>query len=216
MSNQLSIQSVLSEAWDLFTKTWKAWYKFMLGMFVGLVILGIIGGIVAESGFLSAIVGLANWVFQILLGMAVIAATLKLVRGQSVTFDLIKEQTDKVVSYLAASIVVGVIVMVGLLLLIVPGLIWAYKYMFSLYLVIDKKMGPFEAMKRSEVLTNGHKMWLFAFSLVLVLINLAGALALGLGLLLTIPLSAYAQALVYQKLLAMSGEVPAASKVAAV
>lgn len=70
--------------------------------------------------------------------------------------------------YLGTSILYGLIVTGGLLLLIIPGFVWAYKFYFSQYLVVDQGLGPIAALKKSSQITNGHKWNLFVFSLVLV------------------------------------------------
>ena len=56
-----------------------------------------------------------------------------------------------------------------------PGIIFALMFMFSTFIVIDRELGPIEAMKESHRITHGHKWKLLGFSLLLVLINLLGA-----------------------------------------
>jgi uncharacterized membrane protein len=53
-------------------------------------------------------------------------------------------------------------------LLIVPGIIFGLMFMFSTFLVIDRELGPIEALKESNHITHGHKWRLLGFSLVLV------------------------------------------------
>lgn len=103
--------------------------------------------------------------------------------------------------YLGGSIVYGLIILGGLILLIVPGIIWGLKYQFALPLIVDKKLTVKEAIHKSGQITMGKKGWLLGFVIVLGLINLAGLLALGLGLLITIPLTLIAHMWVYRQLL---------------
>lgn len=110
--------------------------------------------------------------------------------------------------YILASVVYGLIVFGGFLLLIVPGIIWSIKYQFFAYFIIDKDMKPMEALQASARITEGQKMNLFLFGCVLILVNFAGLLALGVGLLVTIPLTSMAVVYVYRKLLT-DGEVVA-------
>ena len=65
-------------------------------------------------------------------------------------------------------------------------------FMFATFIVIDRELGPIEAMKESKRLAHGHKWALLGFVLVLALINLLGVLALGVGLLVSIPVSSLA------------------------
>lgn len=102
--------------------------------------------------------------------------------------------------YLATSILVGLIVIGGLLLLIVPGIIWFLKYQFAMLLVVDKKLDITESIRKSGEITQGHKGWLFGFAIVLGLVNIVGALLLLIGLLVTIPLTTMAYIYVYRQI----------------
>jgi uncharacterized membrane protein len=102
--------------------------------------------------------------------------------------------------YLGASILLGLAVGLGFLLLIVPGIIFALMFMFTTFIVIDRELGPIEAMKESNRIARGYKWNLLGFILVLVLINLLGVLALVVGLLVSIPVSSLAFAYAYRLL----------------
>ena len=106
--------------------------------------------------------------------------------------------------FLGASILYGLIVMVGFILLIVPGIIWAIKFQFFGFLIVDKGVGVMDSIKKSGLLTEGVKMELFLFGILLALLNIAGAIALGIGLFVTIPTSIMAGVYVYRKLLSSS------------
>jgi uncharacterized membrane protein len=122
--------------------------------------------------------------------------------------DLHKHQ-NRFLDFLIALIVYSVVVVIGIILLIIPGIIWAVKYQFMPYFVIDKNMKPMEAFSASAKATDGQKMNLFLFGLLLALFNLAGALCLLVGLFFTIPASAVAMAYVYRKLTDQAIPVPA-------
>ncbi|MGH6867212.1 MAG: DUF975 family protein [Methyloceanibacter sp.] len=102
--------------------------------------------------------------------------------------------------FLGASILLGLTILAGILLLIVPGIIFALMFAFTTFLVIDRDLGPIEAMKESKRLTYGHKWTLLGFLLVLVGINLLGLIAFGVGLLVSIPVSSLAFAHAYRTL----------------
>jgi uncharacterized membrane protein len=108
--------------------------------------------------------------------------------------------------YVGTSILLGLAVGVGLLLLIVPGVILALMFMFSTFLVIDRELGPIEAMKESNRITRGHKWNLLVLLLMLILINLLGALALIVGLLVSVPVTVLAFTHAYRVL--SGGAVP--------
>jgi len=94
--------------------------------------------------------------------------------------------------YLGASILLALAVAIGFVLLIVPGIILGLMFMFTTFVVIERELGPIDAMSESHRLTRGHKSRLFGFVLLLLLINVLGVLALVVGLLVSIPVSTLA------------------------
>lgn len=102
--------------------------------------------------------------------------------------------------YIGVSILQGLIILGGMILLIVPGIVWAIKYSFAPLIVIDTKAGIKASLKESGNITNGAKWKLLGFYIVLGLINMVGYILLGLGLLASIPLSTLAYIHVYRKL----------------
>lgn len=94
--------------------------------------------------------------------------------------------------YLGASLLLSLAVAIGLVLLIVPGIIFGLMFMFATFIVIERELGPIDAMNASNQLTRGHKWQLLGLVLLLVLINLLGLMALVVGLLVSIPVSTLA------------------------
>jgi Protein of unknown function (DUF975) len=102
--------------------------------------------------------------------------------------------------YLGASILLALAIAVGFILLIVPGIIFALMFMFTTFIVVDRELGPIEAMKESNRITRGYKWSLLGLVLMFVLINLLGVLALGVGLLVSLPVSSLAFVHAYRQL----------------
>lgn len=102
--------------------------------------------------------------------------------------------------YLGVSILVFLAVVGGLILLIIPGLIWLVRFSFSPIIVVDNKIGPVAAMKESYSITKGSFWKILLFWIVLGLFNLLGLICLGIGLLVTVPVSMFASVYVYRSL----------------
>jgi uncharacterized membrane protein len=102
--------------------------------------------------------------------------------------------------YIGACILRGLIILAGTILLVIPGIVWAYTYMYAPLLVVDEKLSPTKALAASRKLVAGQRLNLFVWSLALLGVNIVGALCLGVGLLLTIPTTFYAWVYVYGKL----------------
>ena len=117
--------------------------------------------------------------------------------------------------YLGASILLGLAIGIGFVLLIVPGVIFALMFMFTTFIVIERELGPINAMNESNRLTRGHKWQLFGLVLLLVLINLLGVLAFIVGILVSIPVSTLAFVHAYRMLGGNAETRPADAAIAA-
>lgn len=155
---------------------------------------------------------LVSMTIGVLVGIFMISyAILQVRKSEESVLDMVKSVFDFELwwKYLLASIISGVIVMLGLLLLVVPGVIAAIGLIFVSYLVVDYKMNPVDAVKKSWEMSNGYKWDLFILVLALAVLNALGALALFIGLLVTIPISMFVVARAYDIL---SSDEPAQDK----
>jgi len=85
---------------------------------------------------------------------------------------------NKVLLGLVKSLVIGVMT----LLLIVPGIVFGYKYFFTSYIIAEHpELSWSEALKRSDALTKGHKGELFMLDLSFLPWYLLNAVTLGLA-----------------------------------
>jgi len=153
--------------------------------------------------FLSFIVAFSSIVLQTVTSIGIATISLKLVDTGNADFSDLVEGIGLFFRAIVASIAYALIVIVGCVLLIVPGVIWALKYQFYLYAIVDRDMGALEALSFSGSITRGSKANLFLFWIVLAGFNLLGLCALGIGLFVTIPVSGLATARVYRKLAAV-------------
>jgi uncharacterized membrane protein len=102
--------------------------------------------------------------------------------------------------FLGAYILTALAIALGFLALIIPGIILAMGLAFVSYLVVDRGLGPIEAMKESWRITKGHKWQLLLLFLALLGINLLGILALIIGVFVTVPITMLAFAHAYRTL----------------
>jgi uncharacterized membrane protein len=123
----------------------------------------------------------------LLMGNFIVSA--KLLHGQPPEFRDFFAGFQYFLPLLLLSLVAGLFIAIGTLLLIIPGLYLIVAYMFASYLVVDRGLDFWPAMELSRRTVNPRWFGYFAFALLVVLLNLAGAIALGVGLLVTIPLS---------------------------
>jgi uncharacterized membrane protein len=184
--------------------------KSNIGFFIGLlIVVGLIeyvpdtiaAIIEADAPVLSIIIQIASFVLSAIIVMGVIKICLRFCDGEKGEFSDLFSCYPLFFKYLVGSILYGLIVAVGLILLIIPGIIWAIKFQFFDYLIVDKGLGPIDALEKSSEITRGVKWDLFLFAILLGIINLMGFLCLLVGLFVTIPITIVAMAFVYRELL---------------
>ncbi|MFH0758799.1 MAG: hypothetical protein V2B15_16035 [Bacteroidota bacterium] len=141
-----------------------------------------------------AAAALSNPVSGLLLGGPVVAGYYIVIRGM-------KDQPsagawgffrsfNKFGPFLLLNLLISAIVILGFLLLIIPGVFFSVSYLFSHLLVWFFDMEPSEAARLSRKMVSGNFTQILWLCLILAGINLLGALAFGIGLLATIPFSA--------------------------
>jgi uncharacterized membrane protein len=101
---------------------------------------------------------------------------------------------------LVAAVLYLVMVGIGLLLFIVPGIILAIMYYPFGWLIIEQGLGPIAALKRSSELTRGIKGGLFKFFFMCSLVLLAGTLSCLIGLIPAFPTVLTATSYVYRRI----------------
>jgi len=150
--------------------------------------------------FDSLVAMIVSGVLGMVVTLGIMRMSLKFVDGGRGELIDLFETIPFIVSYLVASIVVGVVAMIGFLLLVIPGIIFSVRLQFYAWAVIDGRPGPFASIQESWEVTRGAFWRLIGFWFVLAGVNILGALALGVGLLITIPMSLVATAHVYRQL----------------
>jgi len=162
-------------------------------------VLGAISGAAGNAG-VQFVLNLVGWIVGMILAMGLYRASLAVVKGETPEVGMLF-QVEGLGSYVVASILYGLMVFVGLIFCIVPGIILAIMFMFYGYLIVENPdLGPTEALSKAQQITKGRLGELFLFGLALFGINLIGAILCGVGLLFTYGISAVAVAYAYRTL----------------
>jgi len=214
MAGTFSKKEALRFGWE----TLKANVGFFIGLLIVAGLIWIIPDMLSDRlqesvPLLAVLIALVSFVLDMVVQIGLIRISLSFCRGEKGNFSDLFSGFPVLLKFIGGSIVYGLIVLGGTLLLIVPGVIWAIKYQFYSYLIVEEGLGPVDAIKRSGVLTQGVKWNLFFFGFLLTALNLLGALCFMIGLLVTIPTSMVAFAYVYRKLSAQGESVQAAPSV---
>lgn len=199
----LTIKALFTWAWEKFVqRPWMFIGLFALALVVSAISSAILGSAEDVAGVYQ-LLWVGDYVVQTLVSMGIMAVGLKAYKDAAHLSVHDLWHPTHFVGYLLATLMTGIAVVIGLILLIVPGFIAMTMFIFAPYLVLDKGMKPIDAMKHSMKITEGHRMALFGFLVAMVVVNVAGALLLGVGLLVTVPVSLLATVRAYRLLEAM-------------
>jgi hypothetical protein len=211
-----SIEEALRGAWDAYKTSWA---PLSLGYFVITLLGGFPGQIpplLAKLGvldqharsYLGLNVGLTivGWIATQFFTAGFTRVALHSARARSPRFGEFFGGGGNFFVFLVASLLRAVVVGLGFLLLIAPGIILSLGLTNTEFYVIDQKLGPVEAMKASWRSTEGQKGQLFVLGLAEFGIVLLGLLAACFGIIVAVPVMFIARAIVYTR---MSGTMAA-------
>jgi len=132
------------------------------------------------------VLGILGFLYGILIAgpvdYGVSFAHLKAARGDKLEIKDMFEAFQNYWNAVLANILVGAIVIIGFMLLIIPGIIFGCKLAFTPYLVVDRKMEVLEAVKESWRMTNGHAWTVFLIGLLAIPICIAGLICFIVGI----------------------------------
>lgn len=180
MAIEPTVGGAYSHAWNILKQDF--WSLLLVG-FIAWLLVGIVPNIFARvGGGAQAISAL----YQILVGTPIsfgaAYAWLRAVRGlKPEVGDLFAPFQRNYVSCVLAGLLLEIVIVVGFILLIIPGIILAVRLAFVPFLVIDEGRGPVEALLESWRRTSGYGWTLFGAFLLGIVIVIVGLILLIVG-----------------------------------
>ncbi len=189
----INVQDYIRQGWEMFRANIGEFVGFTLIIFAVLVASSLFDG--GSSLLFSSIAA------SLYAGYGIVA--FRLASGQPFQFNDFFRGFNYFLPLFLASLASTLLVSIGLVLLLVPGIYLAVAYMFTTFLVIDYRMEFWQAMETSRAIITRHWFSFFGFALVLFVLNFFGALALGVGLMVTIPVTSCAAAIAYKEIVGL-------------
>ncbi len=189
----INIQSYLSQAWEMFRENIGEFIGFTLVIFAVWLVSAMFD---AGSSLLFSSVAAPFYA-----GYSIVA--FKLMLRQPFQFSDFFRGFNYFLPLFLASLASTLLVSIGFVLLLIPGIYLAIGYMFTTFLVIDYRMEFWQALETSRKIITKNWFAFFGFSFALFVINILGFLALGVGLLVTIPVTACATAIAYKEIIGL-------------
>lgn len=192
---QFSISAVLIEGWELT----KVNIGFLIVYQIILYAISLLlGG--TEGGLKMAPLHILGFIIVMLGKMGLYQSTLMMTLGEKPGYDQFYRNWPQFFSWLIASILFGLMFVLGIILLLVPGCYVLARYGLFPFFILDKGLGPLDSLKKASKCSEGIRWQLFLLMLACIGLNILGLLFFGVGALITIPVTLLALATVYRHL----------------
>lgn len=207
------IGAVLSEAWAL-TNGFKATYWGAFALYFGVLIgVSFAGGLLtavsaAMSPTASIAIVILGQLIQLFITAPLIVGLLmigiKRAVGLPVNAFMVFNYFPKTVPLFFAYLLVILLVVIGTVLLVLPGIYLMVAYAFALPLLVDKNLGIWESLETSRKGVTACWFRFFGFGLVACVIAVISALPLFIGLIWVLPWLYIAAGIIYRDLFGVS------------
>ena len=143
----------------------------------------------SDDGSVTAVVAEAVIALLMMpLGVGLGLLGIRRASGRDTPVSTLWEPYTMAVPLLIMFILMGVLIVGGLLLLILPGIYLAIAYSFAPYLIIEKGLGVWESLETSRKAITQYWWRYFGLMLVSGLLVIAGIIPLFIGLIWVLPL----------------------------
>ena len=133
---------------------------------------------------LAIVTGIIGWIIsEITQGIGVKFTADTLEKGQASLMTSFNFTMSKLLSLLAVSIITGVLIVIGFIALVIPGIILAIIFSLVVPAIIIENTGTLESLSRSRLLVS-HR-WLKTFGLLLLLYIIVGIVSALVGVIST-------------------------------
>ncbi|MDP3850796.1 MAG: GYF domain-containing protein [Luteolibacter sp.] len=135
----------------------------------------------------SALNIIISQVLSIFLSLGLIRVGLNLISGKQVSVSQLFGEGRKLLPAIGASILFGIMILIGFILLIVPGIHVSLRFGHFMIAMVDRNLGVMESLSYSSSITTNNRMNLFLLALLSFGIIIAGVIALVVGLIFAYP-----------------------------
>lgn len=171
-----------------FTAAFEAMKRHIFIILLGYLVYGVIVAVGTFIGIIFAPAVLVDVILTPALVVGFIRFHLKVLRNQDPSISDLFDGFNMFGQSLALAIVQIILITVGFILCIVPGIYLAVAWSFSWFYLSDKKYGFWECMEISRRVVTANWGWALLLIIVSNIISYVGLIAFIVGVLLTIPM----------------------------
>ena len=208
----LNIKEIFAEAWNKTSGT-------KLTIFLCFLILGLVSTVLSLlTTAISPSVGVGAILVSIVLNLLTTLITgplgaglfmigVKCAVNKPISVNEIGKYWHKILPIFGVYVLMYLLIILGFIALIIPGIYLSVAYMMALPLVVEKNMGVWEALETSRKAIT--KKWWVMLGVVIVsfVVAIIGMLPLFIGLIWAMPVILIAYGIVYRNMFGVEGDV---------
>jgi len=158
------------------------------------------------------IISLVSLVINSLLGAGLFRMATKQMRGQAIAIGDLFDFGDVAAQAIIAGILLSLMIYIGTILCILPGLVLGGLLMFTFPLIVDKKMSAIEAISTSINALKGQWLMATVFALVVGILYAIGIFFCFVGVLVSAPIALLSVNVLYRNFFIGSSSPPSAGQ----
>jgi uncharacterized membrane protein len=214
----LNYRNLVPSAGGSFSFAWrKIFEKAFLPLLLAVIIVGLLNGPGAGSRWQLHENEHFPWIFffpVVLFGLAYVFLFLPVIKyGEQYLFlkamrddeaeikTLFEGFKNQYLNIILANLIVTALVIIGFVMLIIPGIIIACRLAFVSYLIMDKNMEAMKAVEKSWQMTKGHGWTIFGMAIISFFLFIGGLIVFIVGVIISIMWAHAAFATLYQSVL---------------
>jgi len=152
------------------------------------------------AAWLNVLSQMTSTIVSITFLSGLIHIAIRRVAAQSFSWNLVFSGFSRIGSIVIAGFLMSLLITSGFLLFVLPGIYLAVGYSLTLPVIMDKRVGPWQAMEMSRRAV--HKKWwqVFGAYLIMYLIYVLSLIPFGIGMIWTVPMFFTLTAVIYRTL----------------
>ncbi|GAB1259252.1 DUF975 family protein [Aurantivibrio plasticivorans] len=212
---EFSIGATLSEAWQRVSGRKMVMFLAFLVYFAAYVgvslVAGVVGGILGvfagetASQFISFLISIVTMLAFIPMNAGFLMLGVKGSVDQPLDVSSVFSYFDKSLNLIVAMFIMYVLVFIGFMLFILPGIYLMVAYALVIPLIADKGLGPWEALEASRKAIS--KRWFSVFGLLLIIgvLSIIATIPLAIGMIWVGPLCVLSLGVMYRNMFGVEG-----------
>ena len=147
----------------------------------------------------ASLFGIIINLIMIPLGLGLGLMGIRRAAGRDTPVSTLWEPYNQAIPLIVMVVLMTILIVIGFFLLVLPGIYLSIAYSFAPYLIIEKKMGVWEALETSRKAITEYWWRYFGLMLVAMVLIIIGSIPMLIGLIWVIPIVAIATGEVFAK-----------------